>query len=380
MTDSAFKLALRLLKNGIRFRWQHIWGKPGTPQALSLEITHDCVARCVMCNIWKIPHNVPNLAISQWLELLSSDLFADIRELDITGGEPFIRDDLIDLFFGICELKHKCLPALRSIAVTTNGFLTDAVVSTVEDILPSFQKKGLDLVVVCALDAVGALHNQIRNYPDAWPKVSSTLEELALLRNRHPNLIVGLKTTILPLNIDELYKISEFAAAGGFFTIISPCIITEGRYLNPNRAEELSFRPEEVDQMIEYFSNDQLRWRFHAASLVDFYKTGTMKKPCSCGFNYFFVRSNGEIFLCPLIGESVGNIMTTDISELFHSNKAGRIRKKIGKMPQCRTCTEPGLERYSLPYEGLHYLRLLLKMRRQDFFRLHEHMGLDKYL
>ncbi len=65
MTDSVFKLALRLLKNGIRFRWQHIWGKPGTPQALSLEITHDCVARCVMCNIWKIPREVPNLAISQ---------------------------------------------------------------------------------------------------------------------------------------------------------------------------------------------------------------------------------------------------------------------------------------------------------------------------
>ena len=380
MTDSAFKLALRLLKNGIRYRWQHVWGKPGTPQALSLEVTHDCVARCVMCNIWKVPRDVPNLAISQWLELLSSDLFADIRELDITGGEPFIRDDLIDLFFGICELKHKSLPALRSIAVTTNGFLTDAVVSTVESILPIFQKKGLDLVIVCALDAVGTLHNRIRNYPDAWPKVSNTLEELVLLRNRHPNLIVGLKTTILPLNIDELSKISEFAAAGGFFTIISPCIITEGRYLNPNRAKELSFNPEDIGQMIEYFSNDQLRWRFHAASLVDFYKTGTMKKPCSCGFNYFFIRSNGEIFLCPLIGESVGNIVTTGVSELFYSNKACGIRKKIGKMPQCRECTEPGLERYSLPYEGLHYLRLLLKMRREDFFRLHQHMGLDKYL
>ena len=86
MTDSAFKLALRLLKTWIRYRWQHFWGKPGTPQALSLEVTHDCVARCVMCNIWKIPRDVPNLDISQWLELLASDLFADIRELDITGG------------------------------------------------------------------------------------------------------------------------------------------------------------------------------------------------------------------------------------------------------------------------------------------------------
>ena len=379
MTDSALKLAFRLLKNGIRFRWQQTAGRTGKPQALSLEITHRCVARCVMCNIWKIPRDVPDLAIVQWIGLLSSDLFTDIRELDITGGEPFIRDDLIDLFLGICELKHKNLPALRSIAVTTNGFLTDSVVSTVENILPAFQKKGIDLVMVCALDAVGALHDRIRNYHGAWPKVSKTLKELALLRDWYPNLIVGLKTTILPLNINELSKILEFADAGGFFTIISPCIITEGRYLNPNRAKDLSFRPKQIENMINFFSNDQFRWSFHADSLVDFYKTGTMKKPCSCGFNYFFIRSNGEIFLCPLIRESVGNFIKTGISELFYSNKACRIRKKIGKMQQCRECTEPGLERYSLPYEGFHYLRHMFKMRRKDFFRLHEHMGLDKY-
>ena len=380
MTDSALKLALRLLKNGIRFRWQHITGKTGKPQALSLEITHECVARCVMCNIWKIPPDVPDLGVPQWIGLLSSDLFTDIRELDITGGEPFIRDDFIDLLLGICELKHDYLPALRSIAVTTNGFLTDAVLSTVESILPALQKKGLDLVMVCALDAVGALHNRIRNYPGAWPKARKTIEELALLRDRYPNLIVGLKTTILPLNINELRKISEFADAGGFFTIISPCIITEGRYLNPDRAKDLLFSSEDVEKMIEFFSKDPFRWSFHADSLVDFYKTGTMKKPCSCGFNYFFIRSNGEIFLCPLIRESVGNFTTTGISELFYSNEANRIRIKIGNMPQCQKCTEPGLERYSLPYEGLYYLGLLLKMQRKDFFQLHEHMGLDKYI
>jgi len=254
------------------------------------------------------------------------------------------------------------------------------VVSTVERILPALEKKGLDLVVVCALDAVGELHDRIRNYPDAWSKVSQTLEELVVFRDRHPNLIVGLKTTILPLNIDELSKISEFADTRGLFTIISPCIITEGRYLNPDRAADLSFSPEDIDRMIAFFSNDQFRWSFHADSLIDFFKTGIMKKPCSCGFNYFFVRSNGEIFLCPLFPESVGNITTTGASELFHSKTAGRIRKKIGKMSQCRECTEPGLERYSLPYEGFRYLKLLLEMGKTEFFQLHHHMGLDKYV
>jgi MoaA/NifB/PqqE/SkfB family radical SAM enzyme len=380
MTDFMLKLALRLLKNGIRFHFKQFTGKPGMPQALSLEVTHDCVARCVMCNIWKIPADVPNLPVPQWIELLSSALFVDLRELDITGGEPFIRDDLIDLFHGICELKHENLRALRSIAVTTNGLLTDRVISAMKKILPALQKEALDLVAVCALDAVGELHNRIRNYKDAWSKVSKTLEELAQLRARHPNLIIGLKTTILPLNIDELKKISEFADARGFFTIISPCIITEGRYLNPDRAKDLSFSSEDIHKMIHFFSSDQFRWSFHAESLVTFFESGIMNKPCSCGFNYFFVRSNGEMFLCPLINKGVGNITTADVSDLFFSMQADEIRKKIGKFPQCHRCTEPGLERYSLPFEGFSYLKRLFRMGTKRFMALHCHMGLDKYV
>ena len=380
MTDSAMKLAVRLLKNGVRFRCQQIAGKPGKPQALSLEITHNCVARCVMCNIWKIPANVPNLPVSQWMELLSSEIFTDIRELDITGGEPFIRDDLIDLLYGISELKHKNLKALRSIIIPTNGLLTGRVLSTVEKILPVLQKNGIELVMVCSLDAVGELHDRIRNFKNAWSMAGKTIEGLCSLRDSHPNLIVGLKTTILPQNVSELDRIAKFAVSRGLFTIISPCIITEGRYLNPDRAADLSFSPEDIDQMVEFFSKDQFQWSFHADALVNFFKLGTMQKPCSCGFNYLFIRSSGEVLLCPLIQKSVGNISENDISEIFRSDNADRVRKNIGKMPQCRECTEPGLERYSLPYEGFHYLRLMLKKGKSEFFQLHDHMGLDKYL
>ena len=105
-----------------------------------------------------------------------------------------------------------------------------------------------------------------------------------------------------------------------------------------------------------------------------------MKKPCSCGFNYFFIRSNGEMFLCPLIQESVGNITKKNISDLFFSNKANVIRRQIGRLPQCQVCTEPGLERYSLPYEGFQYLKLFFKMGSDEFFQLHYFLGLDKYM
>ena len=155
MIDSTFKLASQLFKNGIRFQYLKWTGKPGRPQAVSLEITHDCIAKCIMCNIWKIPHEVPNISMDDWIHLVSSDLFSDLRELDVTGGEPFIRKDLLDLFIGVCELKQSNLKALKSIAITTNGFLTSRVLQYTEKILQRLQDKHIDLVMVCAMDAIG---------------------------------------------------------------------------------------------------------------------------------------------------------------------------------------------------------------------------------
>jgi len=379
MINSTFKLASQLFKNGIRFQYLKWTGKPGRPQAVSLEITHDCIAKCIMCNIWKIPREVPNLSMDDWIHLLSSDFFSDLKELDITGGEPFIRKDLLDLFIGVCELKQSNLKALKSIAITTNGFLTLRVLEYTEKILQRLGNKHIDLVMVCAMDAIGEIHEKIRNYPDAWSKVNETIQGLKRLREKFSNLIIGLKTTILPINVGELEGLTKYSDSNGLFSIISPCIISDARYLNPDRADDLVFGQEEIEKMINFYQSEKFRWSYHRDALVQCFKTGVMKKPCSCGFNYFFVRSTGELFLCPLINISFGNIKETPVTDIFFSEKASQFRRKIGKFPECQRCTEPGLERYALPYEGFTFLSLLFKMGKGNFFQLYRHMGLDKY-
>lgn len=215
MTDSALKLTTRLLINGLRFQYLKRRGLPGRPQAVSLEITHNCIAKCVMCNIWKIPREVKDLPVDRWIHFLSSDLLSDLRELDITGGEPFLRDDLPQFFSGICKLKQKNLKSLQSIAVTTNGFLTGRVLDCLQEILPKLRDRNIDLVMVCAMDAIGDIHEKIRNYPDAWSKVNETIQGLKRLRETFSNLVIGLKTTILPINVQELKEIALYAETTG---------------------------------------------------------------------------------------------------------------------------------------------------------------------
>ena len=370
-------LALTLAKNAVRYRFLKVTGKCGVPQALSLEITHRCVCQCIMCNIWKIPPSVQDLPVEEWLKFLSSPVFGDLRELDITGGEPFLREDLVDLVGGLLDLD---LRKLRSIAVTTNALLGKRVVEQAEKMLRILRDRSVDLVIVCAMDAAGEVHDRIRNFKGAWLKLNETIHDLMSLRETYPGLILGLKTTVLPINVAELDAIVRYADDGGLFTIISPCIITGGRYLNRDRAEELAFQPIAIEKMKRFFRGETSRWIYHARKLVEYFDRGEVKKPCSCGFNYLFVRSTGDVFLCPLINSSVGNIQTTPVEEMLNSAGASRFRRRIGKYPSCRRCTEPGLERYALPYEGLAYLSLLLRLGKKRFLELHEHMGLDKYI
>jgi MoaA/NifB/PqqE/SkfB family radical SAM enzyme len=131
--------------------------------------------------------------------------------------------------------------------------------------------------------------------------------------------------------------------------------------------------------MQTFFEHSTSGWDFHDRQLLAYCRTGRTHKPCSCGFNYCFVRSNGDLFLCPLLNTRVGNVQEQPVEALFHSRGASRIRRRIGRCPECRSCTEPGLERYSLPYEGFTYLGLLPTMGKQAFLQQHYHLGLNQY-
>ena len=63
-----------------------------TPTDASIILTYRCPMRCVMCNIWKNPTD-------KKLEIKASDLrsLPRLKFINLTGGEPFIREDLDEI-------------------------------------------------------------------------------------------------------------------------------------------------------------------------------------------------------------------------------------------------------------------------------------------
>lgn len=372
-------LPLRLAQRARRYRYLKASGSPALPEALSIEVTRRCIARCVMCNIWQSPVDLPELTPDEWLDVLSSPVLSELKELDVTGGEPFLRDDLAQLLIGVGRLKADRLLRLRSIAITTNGFLTQKVLDAVTAVIAPLEQAGITLVFACGMDAVGEVHDRIRNVEGGWIRLHATIEGLKRLRERHPSLVLGIKTTVTRYNIDELDEVCRYADEQGLFTIISPYILTANRYANLGREELLALSPADKDKLKRFYDSPRFRWSYYRTELLRFLETGRMAKPCSAGFNYFFIRSTGELFSCPIIAAPLGNVTRTPLPELIRSSAAAHFRRNVGEFPDCATCTEPGLERYALPFEGRHYLRLYFTMDRRDFRTLHDHLGLEKY-
>lgn len=370
----------KLLLNGCRYRYLRLTGKPAPLQAISLEITHRCVCRCRMCSIWQIPNHVPDLELSFWTSLLSSPELYDLRELDITGGEPFLRDDVAGLLRWVCRFQPTCFPRLKTVAITTNGVLTDKIMQCVQDVLPPMRMLGIDLVLACGMDAVGKTHDHIRGLDGVWRRLNATLSSLQFVRKSYDNLILGIKTTIVPQNVRELQRIADFAVERQLFTIISPRIITLNRFKNTDMAASLTFTGEAILEMRRFYESPQFAWGGHRQTVLDFLEKGAVKKPCTAGFNTVFVRHTGEVFPCPLIPYSLGSLKEETLDALLSNRRATRFRQRIGTFAECRSCTEPGLERVAWPFEGFTCLGQLFHGGAEDFERLIRQLGLDKYL
>lgn len=368
-----------LISRGVRYRLLKLCGLPGRPEALSIEVTRRCIAKCLMCNIWRMKPTAKELEASDWLALLQSPVFGKLKELDITGGEPFLREDFVDLLIGIGKLKRSHLRQLCSVAITTNGFLTDKVLKDVGTVIAPLNDAGVTLVFACGFDAVGQTHDRIRHFKGGWERLNATLEGLLALREKHPSLVLGIKTTVTRHNIDEIEKVSRYADTRRLFSIISPYIITANRYGNLDRENSLAFSVGDIEKLRQFYAGSRFRWSYYRNELLRFLHSGRMIKPCTAGFNYFFIRSTGELYACPIVEACLGNVTDEPFDVLIRSPQAVRFRRHILSFPECRTCTEPGIERYALAYEGFHYLRQYFKLGRDEFCSLHRHLGLNKY-
>jgi MoaA/NifB/PqqE/SkfB family radical SAM enzyme len=360
-----FRVAARLLYNAWRFRRARRRGEPLKPAVLSLAVTNRCNSHCIMCNIWKSAGEIPDiesleLSRDDIIGLLSTPLFSELVELDLTGGEPHLRDDLVDIVLEIIRLKQSYLPRLRSIIITSNGYLTPRIISSYKAILDSLRGTDIDLVSVTSLDGIGDTHDRIRGTRGAFKMASGTIDGFLELKEKYPNFIAGIKTTILPHNVNALDDILDFALSRNLFHVISPVLFAGARFRNIDLREDLALGPSELKKVMDFYGRNELETSYFYSTARRFLAAGRKPWACTALYNYAFINYEGNVYPCEIIPEPIGNVKEHAFEDIWRSPGAYDWREKIGRMDCCRTCHEPGAVRYSAFTGGWSYLRFLI--------------------
>ena len=379
-----YRAVARLLGNALRFRYSKLKGAPLKPTVVSLSVTNRCNSHCTMCNIWKRVKDIPDiksleLSENEIIDLLSRPLFSELVEIDLTGGEPHLRDDLVDIALGTGRLKNSSLPDLRSIIITSNGLLPQKIISNYHRILEGLRDTNLDLISVASIDGIGETHDLIRGTRGAYELASKTISGLLELRKEYPNYFIGIKTTVLPDNVHALDAILDLALEKNLFHIISPVFFTETRFRNIDRREALRLGPDVHQELSQFYSRNEFNTGYFYSKLRSFLTAGRKQWSCTAFYNYLFIEFDGKVYPCELISEPIGDVRKQDLDDIWNSNPARYWRKSIGKLECCQKCIEPGAIRYSAYTEGLSYLKFLMKLGRYKFNETLYEEGFSKY-
>lgn len=274
-------------------------------------VTYRCNARCTMCNRYKCPSKPEEELSIETIKKLPKMYFTNI-----TGGEPFIREDLPDI---VRELYKKS----DRIVISTNGFFTDRIIKLCEE----FPNVGIRI----SIEGLEETNNKIRGLEDGFNKGYSTLKKLVDMK--HPD--VGFGMTVQDANakdLVELYNLSnelnmEFATASlhNSFYFVEAKNIIKDRLMVAKEFEKL------VNELLDSKSPKKWFRAYFNHGLINYIFGQKRLLPCDMAFDTFFIDPYGDVMPCngTKDKEVMGNLNETSWEELWNSDKAENVRNKV---------------------------------------------------
>lgn len=287
-------------------------------------VTRSCNLRCKMCNVWTYGSKDKEWNIDDLLKVRDVLKSLGVAFVVLTGGEPFLRDDLP-------EIVRIFSSAGFLVRIQTNG---SWVVS--ETRLKSVADAGLDFINFSLDTCDPAKHDYICRSEGVWHYVVNNIEKAVkiLPKDRAVNVAI----TVSALNIKELPDLVSFVDSMDAYSLPVPVMLPKSNNITtPYRAfsDEMSF--DRVDKTIvkNVFSTlFLLKKRGVKIGMSDVFLraaedvilSGEAKWECDAGLLYFAIYPGGFISPCSEINP-VSNILSEDFLTLFRS-EAYRIQVK----------------------------------------------------
>jgi MoaA/NifB/PqqE/SkfB family radical SAM enzyme len=321
-------------------------GRRGLPRILTWTVNFRCNARCGMCDSWK-KTGEDEMGTEQALELVRK-LPRSITAARLTGGEPFLRDDLERIAL---ELDHH-LP-LDLLHLTTNGFRTERIVSFVSRMGRSLRAP---LQILVSLDGMEELHNEIRGRPFAFHSAVETLREIARIR-RNLGVEIAVNQTVVDergiAQYDELHELLRsldvphhvvvaYAESATYSTAKStdlspkaPGAFRTATPMDPERFRTFMDRVQADTRELPWTNGMAKSYYLEGIRNRVLHGRGVPNPSCAALAGHLRIYPDGSVPTCQFNSNVVGNLVQTDFDTLWNSEPALAGRAWVEKCPGC---------------------------------------------
>lgn len=356
------------------------------PKYVELLVTSECNSRCVMCNVWKLSKNNPEiirdeLSTTEIKNLLKELSMIGAKELCLSGGEPTLREDLIEI---IKTAKKEGF----SVELITNGSLIDRRLAN------QLIECNVDKIAFSIDSPTPNTHDKIRGVLGGWEKAIKGIELLnderrkVVTRKTH----IGIHYIVTRVNYQLINEMINLKSQLNYDSITFLPIIQKAP-----RAEKFLLRYEDIVKLQSSFPifkkslQDNNLPLSTIAPLVELcrskedttegrYADSINKKIlCFDPWTMTTIDPFGNVYPCCYactfqnLSEdltnnfwggkdySIGNVKKSSFNEIWNGEKYNRFRaicKKPPSFPMCRWCNYRSFD--SVVYTALFKDRKLL--------------------
>ncbi|MCL5430028.1 MAG: radical SAM protein [Candidatus Marsarchaeota archaeon] len=325
------------------------FGQLKKPYKLTFSITFKCQSRCKTCDIWQLKPT-GELSLDEIREFARNN--RDFRWFEITGGEPFLRQDIVE----IVKAFHENNKGMYLLTIPTNSLCNqDMIIGKIEQILQLGIPK---VVMTISLDGYREMHDTLRGIPGNFDRAIGMYKRLMELKKSHPNLFFFFGYTISKYNQGQFEKCFDGVKKEIPAITYNDFHVNVGQiseYYNNTKEDFVADRGIIAQELIELMEKREKQFSFTLGveakiessflkNLIRYINTGKMPMKSRSLDASLFMDSYGNIYPSVMWQRRMGNIRDTGfkLDQIWNSDGANDVRKLIkeGKEPDNWTACE----------------------------------------
>jgi len=295
--------------------------KKSFPLRLMFELTYRCNFHCRHCYVPQGYRKKRELKTKEVFLIL--DQLADIGcfYLGFTGGEPFMRKDILDIF------RYARKKGFEIIIYTNGSLINKRIAHALGDISPNKIDITIPAMSKSAFEKIARARGSHRR----------VFEAIELLHKNRINL--GFKSCVLKENESEIKDIQYFASSLGashrLDDTLSPCLDGSKKpYEYRGKGELGALHASRHTPHADCESNDNgLKQVINSQplSVQNLFK-------CGAGLSQAAITPSGELKMCVMIDCFKYNILKSSLKDSWQKLREAASNIKPGKGYQCNNC------------------------------------------